>query len=471
MSRGVAGGEPPFVERFERLRGHTPPPQLPADLSCNPGRQTEHCNTRSELLNQRRLAYIAANEERKRAHEEANPTWAATLTVTAGERKPTFNRTQTQLKAERRQDRVATSVLASGDGILERDKNIMLAADPTALVTTISRPDAYGPMLPMTYVEDPKQPTRSELLQTRKHELVQANAQTMRRIGQEGYRSFYQRVGDRLDSSLKSYYDSQEAGGQKLTRNQLLAHRKADFIAENEDFLSRHRAGEVREPKYADQSEPFWTLGREVPMPAINSRNELLEAQQWYRKPEVYVPGREPREPDPFKIGEAARLADKLSSGPRRFQRGYPAERREIAGKITDLPAPDPSTLTTADQRKATVKETLRYLHFKIHTEQRMGNAGQIGPDLAMEKPMYSSFTRDRIFREPSRAPRPRTMMSNKQSPERQTAGMTRPFSSTAGDMPRSPMLMSTFGPSKPGTAASVRSGGFQVIDSLMATR
>jgi len=455
-----------YTEQFARLRGHTPPTAPPPDFGRTAGRRDEHCTTRSELLAQRKQLYIDANEDRKRAHEEANPIWAATLSAPPGELKPSYNRTQSQMRAERRQDRVATSVLASGDGILDRDKNIMLASDPTALTTTISRPDAYGAELPLAFVDEPEHATRSALLGARKIDIVRANAQTMRRIGEHGYRSFYQRVGDRLDSSLKSYYDSQEAGGGKLTRGALMAQRKADFIAQNDEFLARHRAGEVRQPKYADQAEPFWTLGREVPQPAMNSRADLLESQQWYRRAEVYVPGRSPREPDPFKVGAAARLADKLSSGPKRFQRGYPAAKREVLDKVTSMDAPDPSALTQPSERKASIKETLRFLHFKVQSEQL--SFGHVGPDMAMEAPMYSSFSRDGIFREPHRTPRPRTMMARTRPPERLDSNATLAFSEAARTSLSSPMLMSTRTPAMPGTAASVRSGGFQVIDSVL---
>lgn len=463
---GVAGGATPFAERFEPLRGHTPPPALRPDPSRTTGRQDEHCATRSELLAQRKQSYIDANEDRKRAHEEANPTWAATLSAAPGERKPSYNRTRTQIQAERRQDRVATSVLASGDGVLEREKAIMLSRDPTALVTTISRPHAYGPELPLTYVEQPALPTRSALMHARRQDLLGANAQTMKRIGQHGYRSFYQRVGDRLDSSLKHYYDSQEAGGQKLTRGMLMEARKADFLAENEAFLARHRAHEVREPRYADQAEPFWTLGREVPQPAISSREGLLESQQWYRKREVYGPFHAPREPDPLKVGDAARLADKLSSGPKRAQRGYPAEKAIVADKITAMDGPDPSALHF--QRRALHKETVKYLHLKTLSEQPSGG---FSAGLAMEQPLYSSFSRDRIFREPPRLPPPHALPARRRSPEARDAGMTRTFTDKSAHQASSPMLMSTRGPAKLGTTGTVRSGGFQVIDTLMATR
>jgi hypothetical protein len=459
---GVPGGAAPFTAQFERLRGHTPPPAPAPELGRVPGRRDEHCLTRSELLAMRKQTYIDANEERKLAHEEANPIWAATISVPPSECKPSFNRTQTRMRAERRQDRVATSVLSCGDGILERDKNIMLDADPTALVTTIARP-TYGPELPIAYVEQPEHSTRSHLMHGRKQELIAANGQTMKAIGRGGYRSFYQRVGDRLDSSLKSYYDSQENASANITRNKLLEARKADFIAENDRFVQRHHANDLAQPTYDAQPEPFWTLGQQVAQPAIASRNDLLESYQWYRKPEVFVPGRSPREADPFKAGDATRLSDKLSSGPRRFQRGYPAERRQVTGMIQQMEPPDASVYTKPSERRASIKQTLRYLDFKLAAEHQSESFS--GTDMAMEAPMYSSFSRDGIFREPPRVSRPRSMMARRESAdtiEQATLG----FSGALGGA-SSPMLMSTRLPAKPGTATSVRSGGFQVIDTL----
>ncbi|KAJ1630063.1 hypothetical protein T492DRAFT_1005930 [Pavlovales sp. CCMP2436] len=470
MDGGVANGAPAYTARFAPLRGHTPPPAPPPDAGRTPGwrdgRDQPHASTRSELLAMRKQLYVDANQSRKEAHEEANPIWAVTISAPPGELNPSYNRSLTQLKHERRKDRAASSVLSSGDGILDRDKAIMLAADPTALITSISRPH-YGASLPMSYNERPEYPTRVELLAARKGELLQQNARTMKSIGDHGYRSFYQRVGDRLDSSLKSYYEAQEAGGAKPTRGKLLEARKANFISENQHFLERHTAGELPEPNYADQHEPFWTLGREVPQPPINSRSDLLESQQWYRKAEVYVPGREPREADPFKADESIKLSEKLSSGPTRFQRGYPAEQRAVLGKITVMDAPARSEYMS--ERKATVKQTLKYLDFKLHAEAT--TLGHIGADINMEAPMYSSFARDSIFHEPPRAQRPRSMMPRRTLPEQPAEQQgTRTFGLSTNTQ-NSPMLMSTMQPAMLGTAATVRSGGFQVIDSLVLTR
>jgi hypothetical protein len=477
---GLSGGA--YTEQFERLRGHTPPHSLAQDYGRTPGRRDDACRTRSELLAQRKQLYIDSNEDRKRAHEEAHPIWAATVAAPREALKPSYNRTRTILRNERRQDRVATAVLLSGDEVLERDKRIMLASDPTALVTTISRPHAYGAALPMAYVEHPDRPTRSSVLAARKHELLAANAQTMRAIGAGGYRSFYQRVDDRLDSSLKTYYDAKEALVEERTRGQLIAQRKADALAENQAFLRRHRAGEVREPNYADQAEPFWTLGREVAQPAVNSRTDLLETQQWYRKPEVYIPGRSPRLPDPFKPADGTRLVDKLSSGPITYQRGYPAAKGEIAGKIGTMAAPDASALVR--ERKAKQNETLRFIDFRIRAERT--EADMAGGDFVMKAPVYSSFARDGIFREPARAARAAAeapaRAAGADAAERRGGGggsggtlsfaTPRPaFAQTAAALDgSSPMLMSTRLPAKPGTAASVRSGGFQAYDSLGAT-
>jgi len=451
------------VDRYERIRGHTPPPRAPSEATRTPSRfdANDHCRTRSELLEQRKATYIQTNEAHKAAYEQDNPIWSATLTAPPGPLKPSYNRTRSQVQAELRQDRVAQSVLSASDGILDRDKNIMLARDPTRLQTTISRPNAYGPELPLTFVEQPEVPTRSALATKRREELLRDNAHTMKQIGDGGYRSFYQRVGDRLDSSLKSYYDSQENAGAKMTRLKLLEARKQDFLEENGRFLERHNQGAVTEPRYADQADPWWTLGRDVPDPAIKSRQDLLESYQWYRKPEVFRPGQSPRERDPFKPGEDTHLGDKLSSGPKRFQRGYPVESREITDRITISPAPPAEHYKI--QRTPKQRETLQYLDFRLKAE-REGPSSSNGYDMAMEQPMYSSFARDGIFREPKRVPRDRSMLGGTMP----GSSMAKTRSLSPGDLkPQSPMLMSTLTPAKPGTAASVRSGGFQVIDTL----
>lgn len=113
-------------------------------------------------------------------------------------------------------------------------------------------------------------------------------------------------------------------------------------------------------------------------------------------------------------------------------------------------------------EHKASVKETLRFLDFKLKSEKEP----VAGVDMAMELPMYSSFTRDGVFREPPRAPRHIPVQQSSQ-PNTPASRSFNSGGSQGGGPPRSPMLMTTLTPAKPGTSASVRSGGFQVIDTL----
>lgn len=432
-----------------RPRGHTPPPQPAPE-----GQRAGGARTRSELLQQRKQDYILANEERKRAHEENNPVWAATLEETLGSPRPSYNRTRTELLADRRRDMVSQAVASSGDGVLDADKAIMLNSDPTKLVTTLSRPAAYGEELPAGFVDEPAVPTRSRLNQLRAEELRALNAQTMRSIGERGYRSFYQRASDRLDSSLKAYYDSQDGGGEKATRSQLLLQRRRNFIDENERFLERHRSSALQEPKFADQALPFWTVPGPLPEPTLTSQIDLRAAQQWYRKPEMFVPGREPREADPFKALERVRLEDKLSSGPKKHQRGYLSDERDVAGNISRMPAPPPEALTKAEDRRASTRETLRFLDFKLRADRFARDYSTMDAGGAS---LESQFAAGR--------PLPGRRTSTKPS--------TRPpvaESSATATTFHSPVLVTTRRPSIPGTTPSVRNGGFQAIDAMLRT-
>ena len=95
-------------------------------------------------------------------------------------------------------------------------------------------------------------------------------------------------------------------------------------------------------PQFAEQEAPFWKVGKPEPSEAqlarTQSREELKSQQKWWAKPEQFpvVHPPLPREEDPFKLrnDEQRYLGRKLSSGPKKHQRGYAPE---AVGKLMGL--------------------------------------------------------------------------------------------------------------------------------------
>lgn len=174
---------------------------------------------------------------------------------------------------------------------------------------------------------------------------------------------------------------------------------------------------------------------------------EVLRARQrWWAKPEVYpaVGLAEPRQEEPFKLakGDSHFLARKLSSGPKRAQRGYPAESRSIADKVTSLPPPSLAHYTDKDRKpfQAYTGATFKFLP----SEPRETLAGVDDPTsfdgYEFTQPLYSSFTADKTFQPPRLPPRPRPRQGPAPVRERArpptNSGERVDFAARAGAMP-----------------------------------
>ena len=153
-----------------------------------------------------------------------------------------------------------------------------------------------------------------------------------------------------------------------------------------------------------------------VLLPNGSQSAEMLQARQkWWAKPDVYpfVSPAEPRAEEPFKLQKADAgkyLHKKLSSGPKKAQRGYPPEKMQIAEKVTQLPPPSLAHFTDQAPRKPFQPYTGATFKF-LPSEPREIVPGQdttAFDGYEFTQPLYSSFTADKTFQPPKLPPRPR---------------------------------------------------------------
>jgi len=127
-------------------------------------------------------------------------------------------------------------------------------------------------------------------------------------------------------------------------------------------------------------------------------------------KPEHYpkVAPAQPARDDPFKLASDDRsyLHRKLSSGPKKDQRGYPADARAIADKVTALPPP---SLAEAMERNPFRQYSGATFKFLPHEPREMvpGSSDTNADGYEFTQPLYSSFTADRTFQPPRLPQRP----------------------------------------------------------------
>lgn len=140
---------------------------------------------------------------------------------------------------------------------------------------------------------------------------------------------------------------------------------------------------------------------------------EMLKAhQRWWAKPDAFpsVAPPQPSREDPFKLApdDTAYLHRKLSSGPKRSQRGYPSETRHVAEKITNQPPP-PSFELPTDPRMAQFHQTTSAAFKFLAAEPRdVHSQDQTSADgYEFTQPLYSSFSADKTFQPRKLPPRP----------------------------------------------------------------
>jgi len=110
----------------------------------------------------------------------------------------------------------------------------------------------------------------------------------------------------------------------------------------------------------------------------------------------------------PTRDARLSRRHRKLSSGPKRSQRGYPSETRHVAEKITNQPPP-PSFELPTDPRMAQFHQTTSAAFKFLAAEPRdVHSQDQTSADgYEFTQPLYSSFSADKTFQPRKLPPRP----------------------------------------------------------------
>ena len=377
--------------------------------------------TRSVLLAARRAETGAELQGQYDAWADRNPVWAPRVQgpeaaaalgyVSGGVRSGPA--TRKELMLERKKENLKIAVASSGFD-RETQAAICSISDQPALVTNLSR-DAVDPTV--AWVDKPRFASRTEL---REHNKQAGRAHidgAMAKYARDGHMDAQARSDMRVDQSIQAMF---EAGG-GATRSELLASRRRQRMAEVEAAADLH--GHASVPQFAEQAAPYWLVGKPGSAAAdradgTNTRRamsseQLKSDQRWFAKPEQYpiVSPAEPRVDDAFKLSNAEKrfLTRKLSSGPKRAQRGYPPELVALTEKVTVAPAP---TLPARDQtaavpgKRAAVRPqrfSEMVFRFLLPEERMDADQGPQTDGLQFTRPIYSSFTKSGIFEEPRR--------------------------------------------------------------------
>jgi len=142
---------------------------------------------------------------------------------------------------------------------------------------------------------------------------------------------------------------------------------------------------------------------------------EMLKARQrWWSKPDVYpsVTPAQPRTDDPFKLAatDTTYLHRKLTSGPKKAQRGYPPETRHVTDKMTSMPPPPLAEAKADDPRMAPFRQYTGASFKFMPSEPREVLPGQdqtVFDGYEFTQPLYSSFAADKTFQPAHLPPRP----------------------------------------------------------------
>ena len=299
-------------------------------------------STRSELLDRRRNESRDILQGSYDSWEAANPVWAQRLTgkdaaaalgidTSAG---PSDAGSRRAMMQQRKVTSREQALQASGFAPSVQEQ--LNAHEPNQLHTSIARATED---LSMDWVHDPRNRTRAELIQERKQTHVK-ELQAM----SESRPDANARVQQRMDNSIQSMLSAPPG----KSRAALLAARRQRRAVENEDLAAAY--GVDPAATFAAQAAPFWQLnrnkGHEVEVqerPAYEGSHEQMKtAHRWYARAEMYprLHPDAPRYAEPFKLAQEDMryLQRKLSSGPRKAQRGYPPEARTVADKVAPQP-------------------------------------------------------------------------------------------------------------------------------------
>jgi len=513
--------------------GSEPPPSLPVSVEALPAPAS-----RSELLERRRSETRDYLQGTYDAWESANPVWAQRLTgaavnITDYPDDPNAGSRQHMM----RQRRVSSRDMAMrSSGYSEEVQERLCEHEPNQLVTSLSRM-THEPTT--AWVEKPDRGgSRSKMVVERKQLLIHslhAAAEASRGVLDQN-----ERVLQRVDQDIQALLSAPPGA----SRAALLAARRQRRAKENEDIAAVY--GVDPAASFAAQDLPFWKVAQmeaaalqeanggggadeQRPPKTALSLEELKAVRKWYAKPEMYtkVSQQKPRYTEPFKLSadDARFLQRKLSSGPRKAQRGYPPEAKAIADKVGNMPAPD---LTQTIDPKMLKQHPFRAFtdpQFKFGAPEPKDTAIYLAnPTMAdgyeFTQPLYSSFNKAKVYVAPRLPPRPkgvrpsttpggsRSRAARPQAPPQQqpparpgppqgssrsgalpasapsglTGGMGPDFfRGAASALPVRPGTAATLRPlsmasltskgSRGGSASMVRSGGFQLISTdLKAT-
>ena len=416
--------------------------------------------TRSALIAARRAETGAELQQQYDVWADRNPVWAPRVAgpeaaaalgyASGGVRSGPATRKEMML--ERKKENLKIAVASSG---FDKDTQAAICSvcDQPELVTNLSR-DAVDPTV--AWVEKPRFASRTELREHNKQAgraHIDAALAKYARDGHMGAQACHltltltvtvtltltltltltetltltlsitpalaltYRPARTCASTRASRRCSRRGGG--ATRSGLLASRRRQRMDEVEAAAELH--GHAPVPQFAEQAAPFWHVGQPGSAAAARadgantrramSSEQLKSDQRWFAKPEQYpvVSPAEPRADDAFKLSAAEKrfLTRKLSSGPKRAQRGYPPELVALTEKVTTAPAPAlPARAQTAavpGKRAAVRPQRFSEMVFRFLPPEERMDAGQ-GPQtdgLQFTRPLYSSFTKSGIFEEP----------------------------------------------------------------------
>ena len=433
--------------------------------------------TRSVLLAARRAETGAELQGQYDAWADRNPIWAPRVQgpeaaaalgyATGGVRSGPA--TRKELMLDRKKENLKIAVASSGFD--QETQAAICSIELGALVTNLSR-DAVDPTV--AWVDKPRFASRTEL---REHNKQQGRAHidgAMAKYARDGHMGAQARSDMRVDQSIQAMF---EAGG-GATRSDLLASRRRQRMAEVEAAADLHGHAEV--PQFAEQAAPYWLVGKPGSAAAdradgTNSRRamsseQLKSDQRWFAKPEQYpiVSPAEPRVDDAFKLSNAERrfLTRKLSSGPKRAQRGYPPELVALTEKVTVAPAPTlpvrAQTAAVPGKRAAVRPQRFSEMVFRfLPADERMdADLGPTTDGLQFTRPLYSSFTKSGDFEEPRRhGQRPATGTGGQRGRDHGRPASAQVLTETL----RMASLLGQSARGKPPTAG-VRCGGFQLL-------
>ena len=410
--------------------------------------------SRSELLATRRAESAHELQSRYDTWERSNPVWAQRRTGPDAARALGYDGPRGNEHASHRDliyaRRVAARAAAlHGSGFDNATKTKMIEAyEPDRMVTSLARP-VEGASL--AWIDKPAVKSRSQLRAERRADnIATLDAAADRNVKPDSEA----RVQRRIDEAIVFL----ENAGPSQSRAELLARRRKERA---DAALSAYEAYQpFKPPKFsAPGAEPFWkvqkahevrlhqqleavdkehesrvppseaaaqfdamrtsaALPNTIPaakttaiLPTGSVSAEIRNGERkWWVKPEHYpkVAPALPSNDEPFKLSMRDRryLERKLSSGPKKEQRGYPIDERAIAEKVTALPPP---SLHEAVNRKPFREYTGATFKFMpMEPREVMPGASDTNADgYEFTQPLYSSFTADRTFQEPNLPPRP----------------------------------------------------------------